>query len=143
MRNRNNRIAVRVTNKEIERINEMVSKSIFPKEKLIRLIVTGYPIQEKPSDDCMQLELTLGKLATNMGTLLFQGTEASKTSELVYETLNILTNVNYVRLMTVLSTSSVLIFITTFLPKHLTRSVPAVLLLSLLPVTRWIQRIRK
>ena len=96
MRNRNNRIAVRVTNKEIERINEMVSKSIFPKEKLIRLIVTGYPIQEKPSDDCKQLELTLGKLATNMGTLLFQGTEANNTSELVYETLNILMNANFV-----------------------------------------------
>lgn len=96
MRNRNNRIAVRVTNNEFDRINEMVSKSIFPKEKLIRLIVTGYPIQEKPSDDCKQLELTLGKLATNMGTLLFQGTKAIKTSELVYETLNILTNVNYV-----------------------------------------------
>ena len=96
MRNRNNRIAVRVTNKEFDRINEMVSKSIFPKEKLIRLIVTGYPIQEKPSDDCKRLELTLGKLATNMGALLFQGTEANNTSELVYETLNILMNVNYV-----------------------------------------------
>ena len=96
MRNRNNRISVRLTNKEFERINEMVSKSIFPKEKLIRLIVTGYPIQEKPSDDCMQLELTLCKLATNMGALLFQGTEANNTSELVYETLNILMNVNYV-----------------------------------------------
>ena len=58
MRNRNNRIAVRVTNKEFDRINEMASKSIFPKEKLIRLIVTGYPIQEKPSDDCKQFELT-------------------------------------------------------------------------------------
>ena len=96
MRNRNNRIAVRVTNKEFDRINEMVSKSIFPKEKLIRLIVTGYPIQEKPSDDCMQLELTLGKLATNMGALPFQGTEANNTSELVYETLNILMNANFV-----------------------------------------------
>ena len=96
MRNRNNRIAVRVTNNEFDRINEMVSKSIFPKEKLIRLIVTGYPIQEKPSDDCKQLELTLGKLATNMGALLFQGTEANNTSELVYETLNILMNANFV-----------------------------------------------
>ena len=55
MRNRNNRIAVRVTNKEFDRINEMVSKSIFPKEKLIRLIIEGYPIQEKPSADYVQL----------------------------------------------------------------------------------------
>ena len=96
MRNRNNRIAVRVTNKEIERINEMVSKSIFPKEKLIRLIVTGYPIQEKPSDECMQLLSALRRLGTDLGALLFQGTEANNTSELVYETLNILMNVNYV-----------------------------------------------
>ena len=44
----------------------------------------------------MQLELTLGKLATNMGALLFQGTEANNTSELVYETLNILMNANFV-----------------------------------------------
>lgn len=96
MRNRNNRIAVRVTNKEFDRINEMVSKSIFPKEKMIRIIVEGYPIQEKPSDDCMQLFSALRKLATDMGALLFQGTEANNTSELVYETLNILMNVNYV-----------------------------------------------
>lgn len=96
MRNRNNRITVRLTNVEFDRINEMVNKSIFPKEKLIRLIVAGYPIQEKPSDDCTKLEITLGKLATNMGVLLFQGTEANKTSELVYETLNILMNANYV-----------------------------------------------
>lgn len=96
MRNRNNRIAVRVTNNEFDRINEMASKSIFPKEKLIRLIVEGCPIQEKPSDDYTQLFSALGKLATNMGAVMFQGTEASKTSELVFETMNILMNANYV-----------------------------------------------
>lgn len=96
MRNRNNRIAVRLTNEEFDRINEMASKSIFPKEKLIRLIVEGYPIQEKPSDDYMQLFSALGKLATNMGALMFQGTEAETTSNLVFETMNILMNVNYI-----------------------------------------------
>ena len=66
MRNRNNRIAVRVTNKEFDRINEMASKSIFPKEKMLRIIVDGYPIQEKPSDDCMLLFSALRKLATDI-----------------------------------------------------------------------------
>ena len=96
MRNRNNRIAVRVTNKEFDRINEMASKSIFPKEKLIRLIIEGYPIQEKPSDDYMQLFSALGKLAANMKALMFRGTEAEVTSELVIETMYILMNVNFV-----------------------------------------------
>ncbi|MBQ8574971.1 MAG: hypothetical protein IJ447_02860 [Clostridia bacterium] len=96
MRNRNNRIAVRVTNNEFDRLNEMVNKSIFPKEKLIRLVVEGCPIQEKPSDDYMQLFSALGKLVTNMGALMFQGTEAEVTSELVIETMYILLNANFV-----------------------------------------------
>ena len=96
MRNRNNRIAVRVTNKEFDRINAMASKSIFSKEKMIRIIVEGYPIQEKPSDDCMQLLSVLRKLATDMGTFMFQVTEAKETSNLVYETIRNLKNANYV-----------------------------------------------
>ena len=96
MRNRNNRIAVRVTNKEFDRINAMASKSIFSKEKMIRIIVEGYPIQEKPSDDCMQLLSVLRKLATDMGTFMFQVTEAKETSNLVFETIRNLRNVNYV-----------------------------------------------
>ena len=96
MRNRNNRIAVRVTNKEFDRINEMASKSIFPKEKMLCIIVDGYPIQEKPSDDCMLLFSALRKLATDMGTFMFQVTEAKETSNLVFETIRNLKNANYV-----------------------------------------------
>ncbi len=96
MRNRNNRIAVRLTNKEFDRVNAMASKSIFPKEKLIRLIVAGYPIQEKPSDGYMQLFSALRRLAANMNALMFRGTEAEVTSELVIETMYILMNANYV-----------------------------------------------
>ena len=96
MRNRNNRIAVRVTNKEFDRINEMASKSIFPKEKMLCIIVDGYPIQEKPSDDCMQLLSALRKLATDMGAFMFQVTEAKETSNLVYESIRNLRNANYV-----------------------------------------------
>ena len=96
MRNRNNRIAVRVKNKEFDRINAMASKSIFSKEKMIRIIVEGYPIQEKPSDDCVQLLSVLRKLATDMGTFMFQVTEAKETTNLVYEAIRNLKNANYV-----------------------------------------------
>ena len=96
MRNRNNRIAVRVTNKEFDRINEMASKSIFPKEKMLRIIVEGSPIQEKPSDDYTQLFSALGKLAVNLNALMFQVTEAKETSNLVFETIRNLRNANYV-----------------------------------------------
>ena len=87
MRNRNNRIAVRVTNKEFDRINEMVSKSIFPKEKLIRLIVTGYPIQEKPSADYVQLWCALWKLNTTINSFFIRGAVKS-TSEKLKKPLN-------------------------------------------------------
>ncbi len=96
MRNRNNRIAVRVTNKEFDRINAMASKSIFSKEQMIRIIVEGYPIQEKPSDDCMQLLFVLRKLATDMGTFMFQVTETKETSNLVFETIRNLIQANYI-----------------------------------------------
>lgn len=96
MRNRNNRIAVRVTNKEFDRINEMVAKSIFPKEKMIRIIVEGYPIQEKPSDECMQLLSALRRLGTDLEAMLFQRTVTKETSNLVFETIRILRNANYV-----------------------------------------------
>lgn len=96
MRNRNNRIAVRVTNKEFDRINEMASKSIFPKEKMLRIIVEGSPIQEKPSDDYTQLFSALGKLAANLNALMFRGTEAEVTSELVIETMYILLDANFI-----------------------------------------------
>ena len=96
MRNRNNRIAVRVTNKEFERINAMATKSIFPKEKMIRLIVEGYPIQEKPSDECIQLLSALRTLGTDLEAMIFQRSVAKETSNLVFETRRILRNSNYV-----------------------------------------------
>ncbi len=95
MRNRNNRIAVRVTNKESERINAMASKSIFPKEKMIRLIVEGYPIQEKPSADFVQLWCALWKLNTTINKFFIRSAVES-TSKKIEETIKQLQNVNYV-----------------------------------------------
>ncbi len=95
MRTRNNRIAVRVTNEDFNRLNEMVSKSVFSKEKLLRLIVAGYPIQEKPSADYVQLWCALWKLNTTINNFFIRGAVKS-TSEKIEETIKQLQNVNYV-----------------------------------------------
>ncbi len=95
MRTRNNRIAVRVTNEDFNRLNEMVSKSVFSKEKLLRLIVAGYPIQEKPSADYIQLWCALWKLNTTINNFFIRGAVKS-TSEKIEETIKQLQNVNYV-----------------------------------------------
>ena len=95
MRTRNNRIAVRVTNEDFNRLNEMVSKSVFSKEKLLRLIVEGYPIQEKPSADFVQLWCALWKLNTTINKFFIRGAVKS-TSEKIEETIKQLQNVNYV-----------------------------------------------
>ena len=95
MRTRNNRIAVRVTNEDFNRLNELVSKSVFSKEKLLRLIVAGYPIQEKPSADYVQLWCALWKLNTTINNFFIRGAVKS-TSEKIEETIKQLQNVNYV-----------------------------------------------
>ena len=95
MRTRNNRIAVKVTNEDFNRLNEMVSKSVFSKEKLLRLIVAGYPIQEKPSADNVQLWCALWKLNTTINNFFIRGAVKS-TSEKIEETIKQLQNVNYV-----------------------------------------------
>ena len=95
MRTRNNRITVRVTNEDFNRLNEMVSKSVFSKEKLLRLIVAGYPIQEKPSADYVQLWCALWKLNTTINNFFIRGAVKS-TSEKIEETIKQLQNANYV-----------------------------------------------
>lgn len=95
MRTRNNRIAVRVTNEDFNRLNELVSKSVFSKEKLLRLIVAGYPIQKKPSADYVQLWCALWKLNTTINNFFIRGAVKS-TSEKIEETIKQLQNVNYV-----------------------------------------------
>ena len=95
MRTRNNRITVRVTNEDFNRLNEMVSKSVFSKEKLLRLIVAGYPIQEKPSADYVQLWCALWKLNTTINKFFIRSAVES-TSKKIEETIKQLQNVNYV-----------------------------------------------
>ena len=51
MRSRNNRIAVRITNEDYEKLQEYAKRSFFPKEVLLRYIIAGYPIQEKPTKE--------------------------------------------------------------------------------------------
>ena len=54
MRTRNNRIAIRIANEDYEKIQDYVKRSFFPKEALLRYIIAGYPIQEKPTQDAIK-----------------------------------------------------------------------------------------
>lgn len=69
MRTRNNRIAVRITNEDYEKIQDYVKRSFFPKEALLRYIIAGYPIQEKPTKEGKEFLITLRKVGSAIGNL--------------------------------------------------------------------------
>lgn len=69
MRTRNNRIAIRITNEDYEKIQRYVERSFFPKEALLRYIIAGYPIQEKPTKEGKEFLVTLRKVGSVIGNL--------------------------------------------------------------------------
>ena len=69
MRTRNNRIAVRITNEDYEKLQDYVKRSFFPKEALLRYIIAGYPIQEKPTKEGKEFLITLRKVGSAIGNL--------------------------------------------------------------------------
>lgn len=69
MRTRNNRIAVRITNEDHEKIQRYVERSFFPKEALLRYIIAGYPIQEKPTKEGNEFLIALRKVGSAIGNL--------------------------------------------------------------------------
>ncbi len=69
MRTRTNRIAVRITNEDYEKIQRYVERSFFPKEALLRYIIAGYPIQEKPTKEGKEFLVALRKLGSAIGNL--------------------------------------------------------------------------
>ena len=69
MRTRNNRIAVRITNEDYEKIQDYVKRSFFPKEALLRYIIAGYPIQEKPTQDAIKFLVVFRKVGSIIGNL--------------------------------------------------------------------------
>ena len=69
MRTRCNRIAVRITNEDYEKIQNYVKRSFFPKEALLRYIIAGYPIQEKPTKEGIEFLVALRKVGSAIGNL--------------------------------------------------------------------------
>ncbi len=104
MRTRNNRIAVRITNEDYEKIQRYVERSFFPKEALLRYIIAGYPIQEKPTKEGKEFLVTLRKVGSAIGNLCLKydlkntpiGEELEAVKEMMYETDRSLHRMHYV-----------------------------------------------
>ena len=69
MRSRSNRIAVRITNEDYEKIQDYVKRSFFPKEALLRYIIAGYPIQEKPTKEAIKFLVAFRNVGSAIGNL--------------------------------------------------------------------------
>ena len=104
MRTRNNRIAVRITNEDYEKIQDYVKRSFFPKEALLRYIIAGYPIQEKPTKEGKEFLITLRKVGSAIGNLNSKydvkdtpiGKDMDSVMKMMYETDRGLHRMHYV-----------------------------------------------
>lgn len=104
MRTRNNRIAVRITNEDYEKIQDYVKRSLFPKEALLRYIIAGYPIQEKPTQDAIKFLVVFRKVGSIIGNLCLKydlkntpiGEELEAVKKMMYETDRSLHRMHYV-----------------------------------------------
>lgn len=104
MRTRNNRIAVRITNEDYEKIQDYVKRSFFPKEALLRYIIAGYPIQEKPTKEGKEFLITLRKVGSAIGNLNSKydvkdtpiGKDIDSVMKMMYETDRGLHRMHYV-----------------------------------------------
>lgn len=104
MRTRNNRIAVRITNEDYEKIQDYVKRSFFPKEALLRYIIAGYLIQEKPAKEGEEFLITLRKVGSAIGNLNSKydvkdtpiGKDMDSVMKMMYETDRGLHRMHYV-----------------------------------------------
>lgn len=104
MRTRNNRIAVRITNEDYEKIQEYAKRSFFPKEAILRYIIAGYPIQEKPTQYAIKFLVVFRKVGSIIGNLCLKydlkntpiGEELEAVKKLMYETDRSLHRMHYV-----------------------------------------------
>ena len=104
MRTRNNRIAVRITNEDYEKLQEYAKRSFFPKDALLRYIIAGYPIQEKPTKEGKEFLVALRKLGSAIGNLCLKydlkntpiGEELEAVKKMMYETDRNLHRMHYV-----------------------------------------------
>ena len=104
MRTRNNRIAVRITNEDYEKIQDYVKRSFFPKEALLRYIIAGYPIQEKPTKEAIKFLVALRNVGSAIGNLNLKydlkntpiGKDIDSVMKMMYETDRSLHRMHYV-----------------------------------------------
>lgn len=104
MRSRNNRIVVRITNEDYEKIQDYVKRSFFPKEALLRYNIAGYPIQEKPTQDAIKFLVVFRKVGSIIGNLCLKydlkntpiGEELEAVKKMMYETDRGLHRMHYV-----------------------------------------------
>ena len=104
MRTRNNRIAVRITNEDYEKLQDYVKRSFVPKEALLRYIIAGYPIQEKPTKEGKEFLITLRKVGSAIGNLNLKydvnntpiGKDIDSVLEMISETDRSLHRMHYV-----------------------------------------------
>ena len=104
MRTRSNRIAVRITNEDYEKIQDYAKRSFFPKEALLRYIIAGYPIQEKPTKEGTEFLIALRKVGSAIGNLNLTydvkntsiGKDIGSVLEMMYETDRSLHRMHYV-----------------------------------------------
>ena len=69
MRKRTNRIAVRLSDAELKRLNEMAAKTVLSREQFIRTMLTGYTIREAPPAPLTETIRLLRSAAGNMNSL--------------------------------------------------------------------------
>lgn len=104
MRTRNNRIAVRITNEDYEKIQDYVKRSFFPKEALLRYIIAGYPIQEKPTKEAIKFLVAFRNVGSAIGNLNLKydlkntpiGKDIDSVMKMMYETDRSLHRMHYV-----------------------------------------------
>ena len=104
MRTRSNRIAVRITKEDHEKIQDYAKRSFFPKEALLRYIIAGYPIQEKPTKEAIKFLMVFRKVGSIIGNLYLKydlkntpiGEELEAVKERMYETDKSLHRIHYV-----------------------------------------------
>ena len=55
MRIRNHEIKLRLNDRELARLNDMVERSIFSREEFLRMMLAGYTIREALIDELREL----------------------------------------------------------------------------------------
>ena len=65
MRQRANEIKLRLNDKELDRLNKMVARTLYDRETFLRLMLEGYTLRESPRD-YKEFEWELRRLASDL-----------------------------------------------------------------------------